>query len=93
MLKTAWLMDTVGNKGAAMEIAAIKVVAPEAAALGDRPGDPGATARPGCPGHAAGPAVRARLRTLQLADGPDEVHLRSLARVELARARSSGSRP
>ena len=40
-LKTAWLMDTVGNKGARTEIAAIKVAAPQRGAAGDRSRDPG----------------------------------------------------
>ena len=44
-LKTAWLMDTVGNKHARTEIAAIKVAAPERRAEGHRPRDPGARRR------------------------------------------------
>ena len=84
-LKAAWLMDTVGNRQARIEIAAIKVAAPERRAEGPRPRDPGARrrrrlrrlpARLGCTPH---------LRTLRLADGPDEVHKLSIARRELRR--------
>jgi acyl-CoA dehydrogenase len=82
-LKAAWLMDTVGNKGARTEIAAIKVVAPNVAlrvvdraiqafgAMGVSPDVPLA-------------AMYAGLRTLRLADGPDEVHRLTVARRELA---------
>lgn len=83
-LKAAWLMDTVGTKGAAIEISAIKVVAP---AVGLRVVDRAIQA------HGAGgvgddfPLARmyAGLRTMRLADGPDEVHRRQVARTELAR--------
>jgi acyl-CoA dehydrogenase len=86
VLKTAWLMDTVGNKGAAMEIAAIKVVAPEAAKwVIDK-----AIQVYGAAGVSQDSPLAylyAHARTLQLADGPDEVHRRSVARQELARWR------
>ena len=86
VLKTAWLMDTVGNKGAAMEIAAIKVVAPETARwVIDR-----AIQAYGAAGVSQDTPLAnlyAHARTLQIADGPDEVHRRSVARQELARWR------
>jgi acyl-CoA dehydrogenase len=86
VLKTAWLMDTVGNKGAAMEIAAIKVVAPEVACwVIDR-----AIQAYGAAGVSQDTPLAnlyAHARTLQIADGPDEVHRRSVARQELARWR------
>ncbi|MFH8491674.1 acyl-CoA dehydrogenase family protein [Streptomyces longisporoflavus] len=82
VLKTAWLMDTVGNKGAHTEIQSIKIATPrtvvdildQAVQL-----------------HGAGGVSQdfplaelwASARTLRLADGPDEVHQRSLARREL----------
>jgi acyl-CoA dehydrogenase len=86
VLKAAWLMDTVGNKGAALEIAAIKVVAPEAARwVIDR-----AIQVYGAAGVSQDTPLGylyAHARTLQIADGPDEVHRRSVARQELARWR------
>ncbi|HEY2673847.1 MAG TPA: acyl-CoA dehydrogenase family protein [Rugosimonospora sp.] len=86
VLKAAWLMDTVGNKGAAMEIAAIKVVAPDAARwVIDR-----AIQVYGAAGVSQDTPLAylyAHVRTLQIADGPDEVHRRSVARQELARWR------
>jgi acyl-CoA dehydrogenase len=85
-LKTAWLMDTVGNKGAAMEIAAIKVVAPEVARwIIDK-----AIQAYGAAGVSQDTPLAnlyAHARTLQIADGPDEVHRRSVARRELAKWR------
>ena len=86
VLKAAWLMDTVGNKGAAMEIAAIKVVAPETARwVIDR-----AIQAHGAAGVSQDTplaSLYAHARTLQIADGPDEVHRRSVARGELAKWR------
>ncbi len=85
-LKTAWLMDTVGNKLARTEIAAIKVAAPEVALkVVDR----------AIQVHGAGGVTDdfplawlwAHLRTLRIADGPDEIHKRTVARGELARFR------
>ena len=73
-LKTAWLMDTVGNKDARIEIAAIKVAAPQRGAEGHRPRDPGARRRRASPTTSRSPRMYAHLRTLRLADGPDEVH-------------------
>jgi acyl-CoA dehydrogenase len=81
-LKTAWLMDTVGNKGARMEIAAIKVAAPNVALkIIDRAiqahGGGGVSQDFPLAGMYAG------IRSLRLADGPDEVHKMTLARAEL----------
>ncbi|HEY4826772.1 MAG TPA: acyl-CoA dehydrogenase family protein [Solirubrobacteraceae bacterium] len=81
-LRAAWLMDTVGNKQARSEIAAIKVAAPNVALkVIDR----------AIQVHGGGgvsddfplASLYAHLRTLRLADGPDEVHKRSIARMEL----------
>ena len=82
-LKAAWLMDTVGNRHARMEIAAIKVAAPSIALkVVDRAiqvhGGGGVS-----DDHTLAWAY-AHLRTLRLADGPDEVHKLSIARRELA---------
>jgi acyl-CoA dehydrogenase len=84
VLKTAWLMNTVGNQGAHTEIQSIKIATP----LGvewilDK----------AIQVHGAGGVSQdfplaqlwAHARTLRLADGPDEVHKRSLARRELAK--------
>lgn len=82
VLKTAWLMDTVGNKGAHTEIQAIKIATPRTVVdILDK----------AVQLHGAGGVSQdfplaelwAGARTLQLADGPDEVHQRSLARREL----------
>jgi acyl-CoA dehydrogenase len=81
-LKAAYLMDTVGNKAAQTEIAAIKVAAPNVALkIVDR----------AIQVHGGGGVTDdfplalswAHLRTLRLADGPDEVHKRAIARREL----------
>ncbi|MBT2540955.1 acyl-CoA dehydrogenase family protein [Streptomyces sp. ISL-44] len=82
VLKTAWLMDTAGNRGAHTEIQAIKIATPRAVVriLDDA-----------VQLHGAGGVSQdfplaelwAAARTLRLADGPDEVHQRSLARREL----------
>ena len=82
-LKAAWLMDTVGNRHARIEIAAIKVAAPERRAEGRRSRDPGAWRRRRLRRLPLAWAY-AHLRTLRLADGPDEVHKLSIARRELA---------
>ena len=81
-LKTAWLIDTVGARGAATEIAAIKVVAPrEALWVLDKAIQVHGAA--GVSGDFPLAQMWAGLRTLRLADGPDEVHLRSIAREQL----------
>lgn len=82
VLKAAWLIDNVGAKGAAIEIAGIKVAAPRAASwVLDR----AIQAHGGAGVSEDTPLAEmwAQLRTLHLADGPDEVHLRSIAREEL----------
>ena len=84
VLKSAWLMDTVGNAAARTEVAAIKVAALEVAhRVVDR-----AVQAHGAAG-VSDDTVLARLfaitRALRIADGPDEVHLRTIARRELAR--------
>lgn len=83
-LKAAHLMDTVGTKGAAIEISAIKVVAPNVAL---RVVDRAIQAHGGGGVSDDFPLARmyAGLRTLRFADGPDEVHRRQVARTELAR--------
>jgi acyl-CoA dehydrogenase len=83
-LKAAWLMDTVGNKYARTEIAAIKVAAPNVALrVVDR-----AIQVHGAAGICDDfplATMYAHLRTLRLADGPDEIHKRTIARQELRR--------
>ena len=84
VLKTAWMIDHVGPKAARTEIAAIKVVAP---ALLTRVADR-ALQLFGAAGFTEDyPLARlyAMGRWLQIADGPDEVHRRSVARAELGR--------
>jgi len=82
VLKTAWLMDTVGNKGAHTEIQAIKVATPAMAEwVIDR-----AIQAHGAAGVSQDLPLAhlwASARSLRFADGPDEVHKRSLARREL----------
>jgi acyl-CoA dehydrogenase len=89
-LKAAYLMDTVGNKAAQTEIAAIKVAAPNVALkIVDR----------AIQVHGGGGVTDdfplalawAHLRTLRLADGPDEVHKRAIARQELRKYRDRPS--
>jgi acyl-CoA dehydrogenase len=88
VLKAAWLIDTVGARQARTEIAAIKVAAPRAASyVLDR-----AIQVHGAAGVSSDVPLAeawAQLRTLHLADGPDEVHLRSVARDELKRHAAS----
>jgi acyl-CoA dehydrogenase len=89
VLKTAWLMDTVGNKAARREIAMIKAQVPVTVqTIVDR-------AIQVCGGAGVSqefPLSRfwAYARTLRLADGPDEVHLESIARYELKNGNTSG---
>jgi len=83
-LKAAYMMDTVGNKGARGEIAMIKVVAPNVACQ---------VIDWAIQAHGAGGVcddfplayAYASARTLRLADGPDEVHRNAIARLELAK--------
>jgi acyl-CoA dehydrogenase len=82
VLKTAWLIDQKGASAARTEISAIKVIAPRVAcAVIDR------AIQVHGGGGVSGDFPLARLyaaaRTLRLADGPDEVHIRSVAREEL----------
>jgi acyl-CoA dehydrogenase len=86
VMKTAWLMDTVGNQHARIEIAGIKVAVPNIALkIIDR----------AIQVHGGGGVsddfplaiMWAHMRTLRLADGPDEVHKLSVARQELKRQR------
>jgi acyl-CoA dehydrogenase len=91
VLKAACRMDTVGNKEARAEIAMIKVVAPNVAlAVLDR-----AIQAHGGAGVSQDfflARAWANSRTLRLADGPDEVHLESVARGELTRQRDNAMR-
>jgi acyl-CoA dehydrogenase len=82
-LKAAWMMDTVGNKVARLEIAMIKVAAPEMAC---RVIDWAIQAHGGAGVSEDFPLAYAyaHARTLRLADGPDEVHRNQIARLELA---------
>jgi acyl-CoA dehydrogenase len=82
VLKTAWLMDTAGNKAAHREIQAIKIVTPQTAEW---------VLDKAVQVHGAGglsqdfplAGLWAAARSLRLADGPDEVHRMSLANAEL----------
>jgi acyl-CoA dehydrogenase len=80
-LKTAWLMDTVGNKGARMEVAAIKIVAPS---MAEWVLDKAIQVHGGAGFTNDYPLAMmwAHARTLRMADGPDEVHEMSVARRE-----------
>jgi acyl-CoA dehydrogenase len=88
VLKTAWLMDTVGNKGAHTEIQAIKIATPATVEwILDK----------AIQAHGAGglsqdfplAAAFAGIRSLRFADGPDEVHKAALAKAELRRQAAS----
>ncbi|SCL71586.1 Acyl-CoA dehydrogenase, C-terminal domain [Micromonospora citrea] len=84
VLKTAWLMDTVGNRAAHTEIQAIKIAVPATVEwVIDRAIQAHGAAGLSQDTPLAGLWVRAR--ALRLADGPDEVHRQSLARRELRR--------
>jgi acyl-CoA dehydrogenase len=91
VLKTAWLMDTVGNKGAHSEIQAIKIVTP---AMTEWVIDKAIQVHGGGGVSQAFPLAQmwASARSLRFADGPDEVHKRSLARRELRKPRAQGPR-
>jgi acyl-CoA dehydrogenase len=82
--KTAWLLDTVGHKGARAEVAAIKAAVPRAAAeIVDRAIQ--VHGGLGLSGDVPLAQLYAASRALRIADGPDDVHLESVARRELAR--------
>ena len=82
VLKTAYLMDTVGNKGAHTEIQAIKIATPRTVEwILDKCVQAHGAA--GVSQDVPIAAWQAGVRSLRLADGPDEVHLRSLGRAEL----------
>ena len=82
--KAADLIDKVGSRGAASEIAAIKVIAPRVALdVIDRAIQVHGGA--GVSDDTPLAAMYAGLRTLRIADGPDDVHLRTVARVELGK--------
>jgi len=81
-LKAAYMMDTVGNKQARTEIAMIKVVAPQSALrVLDRAIQ--AHGGAGVSQNTFLAAAWANVRSLRLADGPDEVHVESIAKWEL----------
>ena len=86
MLKTAWLMDTVGNRGARVEISAIKVAAADVATFVI---DRAIQAHGG--GGVSQDFILAELygvaRILRIVDGPDEVHQMAIARRESKRYR------
>jgi acyl-CoA dehydrogenase len=83
-LKAAHMMDTVGNKAARGEIAMIKVVAPNVTLrVVDRAMQ--AHGGAGVSQDTFLAAAWAGVRTLRLADGPDEVHVESIAKVELGK--------
>jgi acyl-CoA dehydrogenase len=84
VLKTAWLMDTAGNRAAHTEIQAIKVAVPT---MAQRIIDDAIEVHGGAGVSQDTPLAQlwVAARTLRLADGPDEVHRMSLGRRELAR--------
>jgi acyl-CoA dehydrogenase len=90
VLKTAWLMDTVGNKGAHTEIQAIKIATPQVVqSILDK-----AIQVHGAAGVSQDfPLAKmfAYNRTLRFADGPDEVHKNALAKEELRRQSERGA--
>jgi acyl-CoA dehydrogenase len=90
-MKAAHMMDTVGNKAARAEIAMIKVITPNVALrVLDR-----AIQAHGGAGVSQDTFLAsswAAIRTLRLADGPDEVHIESIAKLELAKSRTAMSK-
>lgn len=89
VLKAAWMMDEVGAKGARSEIAQIKVAAPRMAL---QVIDDAIQAFGGAGVSADTPLAElyASVRTLRIADGPDEVHNRTIARLEYGRFKDKG---
>jgi acyl-CoA dehydrogenase len=91
-LKVAQMMDTVGNKAARLEIAMIKVVAPSMTLrVLDRAMQ--AHGGAGVSQDTFLASAWAAVRTLRLADGPDEVHIESIAKWELAKGNKIGTPP
>jgi len=85
VLRTAWLMDTQGNKAARKEIAMIKAVVPKMALkIIDRAMQVHGGA--GVSQDTPLPLFWITARSLRIADGPDEVHLESVAKIEMAEA-------
>ena len=82
VLKAAWMIDTVGAKGARKEIAAIKVAVPQ---MAQRVIDNAIQAYGGAgvSQDTVLAAMYAGIRTLRIVDGPDEVHIRDIARLEI----------
>lgn len=82
VLKAAWMIDTVGAKNARREIAAIKVAVP---AMAERVVDHAIQSYGGAGVSQDSPlaAMYAGIRTLRIVDGPDEVHIRDIARLEI----------
>jgi acyl-CoA dehydrogenase len=82
VLKAAWMIDTVGAKGARKEIAAIKVAVPQ---MAERIVDHAIQAHGGAGVSQDSPlaGMYAGIRTLRIVDGPDEVHIRDIARLEI----------
>jgi acyl-CoA dehydrogenase len=82
VLKAAWMIDTVGAKGARKEIAAIKVAVPQ---MAERVIDHAIQSYGGAGVSQDTPlaSMYAGIRTLRIVDGPDEVHIRDIARLEI----------
>ena len=82
VLKAAWMIDNVGAKGARKEIAAIKVAVPQ---MAERIIDHAIQSYGGAGVSQDTPLARlyAGIRTLRIVDGPDEVHIRDIARLEI----------
>jgi acyl-CoA dehydrogenase len=82
VLKAAWMIDTVGAKGARKEIAAIKVAVPQ---MAERIIDHAIQTHGGAGVCQDTPlaSMYAGIRTLRIVDGPDEVHIRDIARLEI----------
>jgi acyl-CoA dehydrogenase len=90
VMKTAWLVDTVGGKNARVEVAGIKVAVPNVALkIIDRAIQVHGGA--GVSDDFPLAWMYAHMRTLRLADGPDEVHKLSIARRELRRQRGEAA--
>jgi len=82
VLKAAWMIDNVGAKGARKEIAAIKVAVPQ---MAERIIDHAIQSYGGAGVSQDTPlaGLYAGIRTLRIVDGPDEVHIRDIARLEI----------